>query len=267
MNTNHGETALLLAAGLGTRLAPLTNHVPKCLAPIAGRPLLAYWLDSLACAGFKRIVINTHYLSDRVHAYVRDLGNALCVELVHEPVLLGTAGTVWHQRELFERAPVLVAHADNLTNVDLRALMHAHEARPTDCVMTMLTFEAPDPSACGMLEVDAQGIVRSFQEKPVNPHGTRANGAVYVFGQEVVQLIGQLGVPPLDLSTQVIPQLIGRIATYHHEGLHRDIGTPQAWRAAQYEWPARQGSCGALTDVHQLGLVRKGMRQTGCGRN
>ncbi|MGH9203514.1 MAG: sugar phosphate nucleotidyltransferase, partial [Vicinamibacterales bacterium] len=85
--------ALLLAAGYGTRLKPLTDAVPKCLVPIRGRPLLDYWLDLLFTDGIEAALINTHHLADRVQAFVAASRWKSRVTLVHEDSLLGTGGT------------------------------------------------------------------------------------------------------------------------------------------------------------------------------
>src|SRR5688572_2010248 len=97
MNTK----VLLLAGGLGTRLRPLTDSVPKCLVPVAGRPLLDYWFDAFADAGIRDVLINTHHLPDRVRAYLarrNDTGRFRVCES-YEPVLLGSAGTVHANRD------------------------------------------------------------------------------------------------------------------------------------------------------------------------
>ena len=87
--------ALLLAAGLGTRLRPITLHTPKCLVPIKGEPLLGHWLRKLEIAGCDSVLINTHYLADQVEAFLKGWqSSTMVVQTVHEPQLLGTAGTL-----------------------------------------------------------------------------------------------------------------------------------------------------------------------------
>src|SRR5579863_4066102 len=93
--------ALLLAAGLGTRLRPVTDSVPKCLVPIQGRPLLDYWLELLLPAPIERVLVNTYYLADQVRAYHAASPWRARVDLVHEAVLFGTGGTVLANRGWF----------------------------------------------------------------------------------------------------------------------------------------------------------------------
>src|SRR5438552_6352658 len=119
--------AVLLAAGRGTRLKPLTDSVPKCLLPIAGRPLLEYWLLLLARHGVTEVLINLHHLPDAVRRFLARSPHGPPVRTVHEPVLLGSAGTLWANRDWVSgEEEFLIACADNLTNADLGSLMRAH---------------------------------------------------------------------------------------------------------------------------------------------
>ena len=113
--------ALLLAAGIGSRLRPITETVPKCLVPIHGRPLLDYWLNLIFGRDLiERAVINTHYLVETVEAHVAASPWCDRIDLVYEPELLGTGGTLKANRALYgDDDGVLVAHADNLTDFDV----------------------------------------------------------------------------------------------------------------------------------------------------
>ena len=231
------RSALLLAAGLGTRLRPLTDVLPKCLVPIRGRPLLEYWLRSLTDAGVEQIVINTHYRADLVQKYVALSPWAGQVTLVHEPSLLGTGGTVLANRHRLRGGPFLLAHADNLSLFDLGDFVGAHASRPPLAVLTMMTFTTDTPGSCGIVTTDTSGLVNGFFEKVANPPGNRANAAVYICEQGVADVVAALGKPVVDLSTEVLPELLGRMWTWHNERYHRDIGSLASWRAAQRDFP------------------------------
>lgn len=236
--------ALLLAAGIGSRLRPLTETVPKCLVPIHGRPLLDYWLDLLFRSGVERVLINTHWLADSVRDHVAGSRWRARVDLVHESELLGTAGTILANRNYFEGGPALVAHADNLTDFDVAAFAKAHRERPQACALTMLTFRADHPSLCGVLELGSASIVEAFHEKADNPPGNLANAAVYCVEPEVVDFIAALGKPYVDFSVEVIPLFIGRIFAFKGTHYHRDIGTLDSLMLAQRElkpWRDRGG--------------------------
>ena len=228
--------ALLLAAGIGSRLRPLTSTTPKCLVEIHGRPLLDYWLDLVFEGGIERALLNTHWLADQVRAHVEQSPWRSRIDLVHEDELLGTGGTVLANRDWFGGGSFLVAHADNLTDLDMAGLIAAHDKRPAGCIMTMLAFRTDDPSSCGILELDRENRVIAFHEKVENPPGNLANGAVYVFAPEVIEDVAALGKPIVDLSTEVIPNYLGRILCVETAGYHRDIGNPESLRRAHLEF-------------------------------
>ena len=231
--------ALLLAAGLGSRLRPLTDHIPKCLAPIHGRPLLAYWLEALFADGrITRALVNTHHLHEQVEAFIAASPWQDRIDLVHEAELLGTGGTILANRAWFGDESFLVIHADNLTDFALSALIDAHAAAGPDTLMTLLAFRTPNPSQCGILELDDASRVLAFHEKVADPPGNLANGAVYVFSPEVVRRIAALGKPIVDLSTEIIPGLLPRVYALEHRGFFMDIGTPEALSRAQETFPS-----------------------------
>jgi mannose-1-phosphate guanylyltransferase len=229
--------ALLLAAGLGTRLRPLTDTVPKCLVPINGRPLLGLWFDLLFDSGaVDRALVNTHWLAPQVEEFVAASPWRARVDMVSEPRLLGTGGTVLANRAWLGDGAFLVAHADNLTDCDVAGLARGHEARPAGTAITMLAFRTDAPQSCGILELDGEHRVRAFHEKVADPPGNLANAAVYIFEPEVVDFAAGLGRPVVDLSTEVIPHFLGRILAVETGGYHRDIGSPEALRLAEAEW-------------------------------
>jgi mannose-1-phosphate guanylyltransferase len=226
--------ALLLAAGLGTRLRPLTLQTPKCLVSVLGEPLLARWLRQLEAAGCEAVLINTHYLADQVEAFVRDRPrSALEVRTVYEPELLGTAGTLLANGAFFAEASGLLIHADNAMGGELGGLLATHAARPPECLLTMLTFPSDQPSSCGIVATDGRGVVTAFHEKVADPPGNCANGALYVFDPPFLNFLASMSPPPSDFSTEVIPRLMGRIQSWPTDEPYLDIGTPAALAAAQ----------------------------------
>lgn len=224
---------LLVAAGLGTRLGQLTKVWPKCLMPIHGRPLLHYWLSDMAKSGVKSVLVNTHCHSSIVEGFLDRRIYQGWVMAAYEEVLLGTAGTIRANFPFLNGRLVLMAHADNWISADLARFIqyHIHE-RPKRSVMTMMTFECDEPSSCGIVEVDQDGIVQEFHEKSLNPPSNLANGAVYIIEPELVEWISTN--PKIsDFSNEVIPRFLGRIATWKNKTIHRDIGTAEALNQAQ----------------------------------
>jgi mannose-1-phosphate guanylyltransferase len=224
--------ALLLAGGLGTRLRPLTNIVPKCLVPIKGRPLLELWLERLSEAGTSQFLINTHHLADQVKKFIDKSPYRERVKLVHEHELCGTAGTLIENIDFFEECDGLLVHADNYCLADLGAFFKAHHNRPSDCLMTMMTFRTDSPSECGIVELDRRGVVVEYHEKTICPPGNLANGAVYILSPELMEQIANSLNDAKDFSTEVLPLLVGRIFTYETTDVFLDIGTLKNYDAA-----------------------------------
>ncbi len=221
--------SLLLAAGKGTRLKPITDHIPKCLVPINGKPLLGIWLELLVTAKITEILINTHYLPEAVNTYLNNSPYRQYITSVYESELLGTGGTLLRNRSFFGDEPVMLIHADNLSSFDLPAFIKSHQDRPLGTLITMMTFETDSPETCGIVETDKSGIVVAFHEKVSNPPGKAANGAVYIIEPEIFSFLESLNNPIIDFSLDVIPKFIGRIFTFKNTVYHRDIGNPASY--------------------------------------
>ncbi len=229
--------ALLLAAGLGSRLKPITNVTPKCLVEIDGRPLLDYWLNLLNNGGIDEVIINTHYLADLVANYLDNHSSQIPVHRVYEKKLLGTAGTLFKNRDFYQNEPVLLIHADNLSIFSLQKFIDTFLSRPKEVEITMMTFTTDAPENCGIVELDHNGIVRSFYEKSKSNHGNIANGAVYIISPSVLSFIEGLKKEEVDFSTEVIPAFLGKINTFQNDIYHRDIGSPSSLVLARSEFP------------------------------
>jgi len=225
--------ALLLAAGLGARLHPLTKIWPKCLMPISNRPLLEYWLGILKQQAINDVLVNKHYYSDVVDNFLQRPRFKNWVQSVYEPALLGTAGTLRKNADFFRADTVLVAHADNWSCCKFTDFISYHNnSRPENTVITMMTFECSIPRSCGIVELDKNGVVVCFHEKVKTPPGTLANAAVYIIEPEVLEWIEERETIN-DFSTEVLPYFLGRIATWKNNGVHKDIGTVKMLLEAQ----------------------------------
>jgi mannose-1-phosphate guanylyltransferase len=218
----------------------MTLAVPKCLVPIHGKPLLDYWLEHLFAAGIERVLINTHWLPDVVRDHVNRSRFRDRIDLIHEDTLLGTGGTVFANRKWYGDKPIIVAHADNLTNFDVSHFMAAHRARPIGCSLSMLAFRTDAPQTCGILELGADGLVIGFHEKVKDPPGNLANAAVYILEPEIIAFICSLRRSVVDLSTEVIPHFLGKIYAVEATGYHRDIGSAESLRLAELECSQEQ---------------------------
>ena len=224
--------AILLAAGCGTRLRPITNTIPKCLVPVKGKPLLEIWLDRLTFASIGPFLVNTHYLADQVDAFIESSIYKDQVTLAYELELHGTAGTLIANLDFFNGKDGMLIHADNYCLADFSAFVQAHEQRPAECVMTMMTFRTDTPSTCGIVELDERGVVIGFHEKVADPPGNLANGAIYILSSRLLERLEDDLHSVKDFSTEVLSRFIGHIYTYETKGVFLDIGTPESYEKA-----------------------------------
>ena len=228
--------AFLLAAGLGSRLRPITDTTPKCMLPVGGRPLLDIWLDEFYRAGVDEVLVNLHYLPDVVEGHIAARTAPPKVCTVFEPELLGSAGTLLANRRWVDGEEMFLAcYADNLTDFDLRSLISAHAEH--DAIATLTVFHSERPSAGGVVELDAAGRVTGFVEKPAHPVSDLTNAGMYAFHPSVLDEIRDTR--PSDIGYDLLPRLVGRAWAVLVEGYVRDIGTPEEYRRAREEWPAR----------------------------
>ena len=226
--------SLLLAAGLGTRLRPLTYKIPKCLVEINNKPLLGDWLDKLEKINSESVLINTHYLADKVKDFLdTQRERKIKIHNFYEEKLLGTAGTLIANYKFFLNSTGIMIHADNFSKLNLFDLIKAHNERPKKCLLTMLTFKTTNPQSCGILEINKQRIVNGFHEKAKNPPGNIANGAIYVFDNDFLDWLIENHPKAKDFSTEVIPNLMGKIYTFQTNLPYIDIGTERSLKEAK----------------------------------
>lgn len=224
--------AFVLAAGLGTRLWPLTARTPKCLLPVGDRPLLAHCLHLLAAHGVDRVLVNTHHLHEQVAAFIAGLRLPMRVTLRYESILLGSGGTLRANREFIAEAEeFFVVYADTLTKADLTALLRAH--RQMGHVATLGLFRAPIPQDCGVVTLDSEGTVVHFEEKPLQPASELAFAGVMVGSAAFVDAIPQT--IPCDLGKDVFGRLAGHLGGWEIKTYVRDIGTTEGYEQAQAE--------------------------------
>ena len=229
-----GINALLLAAGYGKRLRPLTLNTPKCLIKIGGVTMLEKWLIHLEEIFAEEVIVNTHYLHTKVKEFIQlRKSNKILIRESYEEKLLGTAGTLIKNKEFFDKKIGLLIHCDNYTNISLNGLIEAHNNRPKYCLLTMLTFRTNNPKSCGILKTNEIGVVEEFYEKNENPPGNLANGAVYAFDPALIDWISKNNPNANDFSLDIIPHLLGKIYTWHINSDFVDIGTIESYERAK----------------------------------
>lgn len=225
---------LILAAGLGTRLRPLTNRIPKCLVPIHDRPLLDYWMEKLEETEVREVRLNTHHLRDQVADYIEQVNSKgrFQVEELFEETLLGSGGTVQTLSKWMDDADeCLIIYADNFSSVDLKEFLEYH--RSHEDPFSVALFRTPVPKACGIAELGPENRIIEFEEKPADPRTNLANAGLYVVSADAFREIAKM--KAFDLGREVLPQFIGRMRGWEFDGYHRDIGTYESLELAHKE--------------------------------
>ncbi|MFF9816957.1 sugar phosphate nucleotidyltransferase [Streptomyces sp. NPDC014006] len=227
--------AILLVGGQGTRLRPLTSHIPKPLLPVAGVPFLTHQLARAAAAGVTRVVLATSYLAELFEAeYGNGARLGLELEYVTEESALGTGGAIRNAARRLRSAPgeaVLVFNGDILSGVDIAALRAHHRATGAD--VTLQLKRVGDPRAFGLVPTDEGGRVTAFLEKPQTAEEIitdQINAGCYVFTRSVIDRI-----PPgrvVSVERETFPELLATDA--HVRGVvddtyWLDLGTPAAF--------------------------------------
>lgn len=232
--------ALILAAGLGTRLRPVTESIPKALVPIGGKPLLKFHLDNLSKFGINDILVNTHYLYNQVEdflsTYLFDHSNTKIVTSF-ESELLGSAGTLVKNQDFFENEKnFLVVYGDNLTNINYQNLIDFHLKRKS--IATIACYVEQDPQNKGIISFDQNFKILEFLEKPKNlpnlPHW--ANAGIYVFSNQIFKYLDFKAKPPYDFGHHVFPDLLQmnlNLQAYLMNEFLLDIGSEQSYNKAQ----------------------------------
>lgn len=223
--------AMILAAGEGTRLRPITYETPKSCIPINGKPLLAYNLELLKKYNITDIAINVSHLADKVIEEFKD-GSNYGVKLTYskEEELLGTAGAVKKIESFFDSAFVLI-YGDLLTNIDLNKLIEFHNQHKG--IATVALYKVPRPEACGVVELDGDRITK-FIEKPEHPDTNLVNAGVYVLETEIFKYIPKNKF--FDFGLDLFPVLLNegnQIFGYEINEYLIDIGTKEKLEKAE----------------------------------
>ena len=219
----------IIAGGLGTRIAPVLGEIPKLLAPISGRPYLAYLLDWLRAFGARRIVLGLGHQAQAVLDYMeRDTshGGELVVDAVVEPRPLGTAGAVRFARGHLRTDPVLVMNGDSFVDASLCEFAKHH--RRSNAAATLLCTEVDDAGRYGRIDLDDHGHIRGFVEKDPDFHGSSpVSAGIYLFSAKFLDEIA------ISNASSLERDVFGRapaglLNTFTGRFAFIDIGTPDA---------------------------------------
>lgn len=223
--------AFLLAAGHGTRLQPITNSIPKCLVPIAGKPMLQYWFDLFHKHGITEVLINLNHFPEQVEKFIDLNEKEIQVNLVNEDTLLGSLGTLINNKKFVEdESEFFVFYSDNLTNVNLTKMLSFHKS--LDKPFTMGLFRANDPKSCGIAELNDNYTIIDFVEKPSHPKSDLANAGVYIMKPELLNGFNVKKEELQDIGYDLLPKLVNNMNGFEIKDFLLDMGTHENLKRA-----------------------------------
>jgi len=228
--------AFILAAGLGTRLKPLTDTTCKPMLPIDNKPLLEYHIELLKKYGIKDIAINLYYFPEKIKEYFQD-GSKFGVNILYieEKELSGTAGPIKKNENFFDE-PFVVIYGDNLTNINLDKLYKFHQEK--NATVSIALYEEPHPESKGIVLLDKNKKVTKFKEKPkteeIDSH--LANAGIYICDPQILKYIPKNKF--YDFGHDLFPQFLEKnipMFGYEMNEFLLDIGTHETYKKAQDE--------------------------------
>ncbi len=227
--------AMVLAAGKGTRLHPLTAEMPKPMAPVVGKPIMQHIFELLARNGVEETHVNVYYLAEAILGCYGEKTqvDGMSVNISREEKLMGTAGGVKRLADRFDETFVVIM-GDALTDVDLREVVAFHKER--GALATLALMPVSDTSQYGVVELDGEGDILAFQEKPHTNEAisTLANTGIYVLEPEALDYIPEGTF--FDFANDLFPRLLEareRFVGYQDAFYWSDVGTLEAYRQAQ----------------------------------
>ena len=258
--------ALILSAGLGTRLRPYTDHTPKPLFTICGRPLLDITITKLIEAGCESIIINTHHLHAQIEAFVSQQTYAIPVETRYEPQILGTGGAIINVKDFWNDHPFMVVNADIVTTIDFRAVydFHCQHGHPVTLVLT------DDPEFNSVI-TDADGFVTKFHQPTDAPDRFTESAltftGVQVLDREIFKFIPpEMPASSIDAYARMLAGGKNIKAYISHNADWKDIGTPERYRLTVFATMTRRTFQRVFPDTRIRSASREHLKGDGSDR-
>lgn len=225
--------AIVLAGGFGTRLRSVVSDVPKPMAPVAGRPFLAYVLDRLKEQGYIHVVLATGYLHEKVEEYFGNEYCGLAIDYARELTPLGTGGAIVNALQYCTEDCVTVLNGDTLFDIDHNKLCHRTDEWQTP--LTAVLRWVPDAGRYGSVEVDGDGFITAFREKDPATGNGLINGGIYRLQRALFN--GYSVGTQFSFEKEVLQALGKPFRAYADDGYFIDIGIPEDYQRAQTELP------------------------------
>jgi mannose-1-phosphate guanylyltransferase len=225
--------AVVLVGGEGTRMRPLTETIPKPLIPLVDRPFLDHVFDHLARYGAHEVILSSPYLEEAFSAFIDARRGDPRITWITEPTALGTGGAIANAARSLQ-GTFLALNGDILTDLDLSALAAFHEGRNASATIALTVVE--DARPFGLVDLDAEGRVQAFREKPADPVRGMVNAGTYMLEAEALR-----DVPadrPVSIEREIFPALIASgvpVFGFVSEAYWIDLGTPEKYLQATFD--------------------------------
>ncbi len=225
--------AIILAGGLGTRLRSAVNDVPKCMAPVNGRPFLHYVIQHLLKQGVDQFIFSLGYLGESITEYLSaahpDLNYRTCIE--EEP--LGTGGAIQLAMQKATLPDVLALNGDTLFAVDIAVVAAVHSTANAECTLSLKPMQQFE--RYGVVETGSNGIIQSFKEKKYYEQGF-INGGVYMINRQ--QFLSRQLPQKFSFEKDYLEKFVNeeRFAGVEQDAYFIDIGIPEDFTRAQTEF-------------------------------
>jgi mannose-1-phosphate guanylyltransferase len=231
---------IVLAGGFGTRLRPLSCSRPKALFPIANKPLIDYTLESLSEAGVETVVLAVYYMAESLVRYLGPTKYDLGILYSREQRPLGTGGPLKKAKDMLNGERFMAMNGDLLTDFDYKRLINYHEEKGG--IATVALTQVIDPTRYGSVELDWEGRITRFVEKPEvgKAPSNLINAGIYIFEPEIIDYIPEG--KKVRIETEIFPKLAEEMQLYGFEshGLWMDVGEPVDYLAANAAVLAKQ---------------------------
>ena len=233
MKENPVKKAMIMAAGVGSRLEPLTLSVPKPLIPIANKPVMDILLENLKNTGITDVIANTYYLADQIIERYKHNNLGINFNYIKEDTLSGTAGGLKKCQNFFERGDVFVVlSADGLTNADIEKGIESHLKNKAVATIGIKKIPHEEVSHFGVVVTDENGFIKEFQEKPsvAEAKSNYINTGIYIFDYKIIDYIPENTF--YDFAKNVFPKLLKEhaINTFKVSEYWSDIGTLEQYK-------------------------------------
>ncbi len=229
------KKAMIMAAGVGSRLGDLSNIMPKPLVPLANTPAMDILIKHLHSFGINNIIANTFYKAEQIQEHYKNDN----ITFIKEEELSGTAGGVKKCQFFFDKnEDFIIMSGDGLTDLDIKSAYNSH--KNSKAVATIITKEVDhkEVSKYGIIVTDNNGFVSSFQEKPSqeDAKSNLANTGIYIFNYEIFNYIPENTF--CDFAKNVFPSVLSsgiKINTFPHKGYWSDIGSIEQYKQSNYD--------------------------------